>query len=198
MENVNPKYIDITEAGKDLFWKYGIKKVNIGEICEKANVSRATFYKYFDNKEKLALYILKSVVEEGILDYTEIMNSDHDFETKINLTIQLKIKGAQDLSQEFLNDVYKDEFTEISAYFNRVKAENLNRLIEDYRQAQLDGNIRQDIKIEFILYLLNKVNEMVIDENLSPLYENVSDKIEAVIRFFFYGIFPREGSMEFK
>ena len=192
MENVNAKYIDIAEAGKALFWKYGIKKVNVGEICEKADVSRATFYKYFDNKESLALNALKSVVEEGVTDYTEIMNSVHDFETKINLTIQLKIKGAQDISQEFLNDVYKDEYIEISAYFNRVKEENLNRLIEDYRQAQLDGNIRQDMKIEFILYLLNKVHEMVIDENLSPLYESVSDKIEAIVRFFFYGIFPRE------
>jgi len=194
MQDVNEKYLDIVRAGKDLFWKFGIKKVSVGDICEKAQVSRATFYKYFDNKENLALTILKSVIEEGVLAYNKIMNSDSSFETKINQTIQLKLNGAEEFSQEFLDDVYKSESAEISAYFNKAKEENIQRILNDYRKAQLDGQIRSDIKIEFILYALNKIHEMVTDENLTPLYENLSDKIGEIVRFFFYGIFPREGN----
>lgn len=190
MQDVNPKYIDIISSGKDLFWKFGIKKVSVAEICEKAEVSRATFYKYFENKEKLALIILKSVIEEGVLAYYKIMNSKESFEMKINLTIQLKLKGTEELSQQFLNDVYNSDSEEISMYFNKVKEENFQRIFNDYRQAQLDGHIRSDIKIEFIMYALNKVHEMVTDENLTPLYENLSDKIGEIVRFFFYGILP--------
>ena len=55
MQNVNRKYDDIMSTGKDLFWKYGIRRVTVEEICEKSNVSKMTFYKYFPNKETLAL-----------------------------------------------------------------------------------------------------------------------------------------------
>jgi len=192
MQDLNAKYVDIVKAGKELFWKFGIKKVNVAEICHKAEVSRATFYKYFENKEKLALYILKSVVDNGILDYSKIMNSDVDFPTKIKMTIQLKLEGSKDLSQEFLNDIYKDEFFEIAAYFNHEKEESLKRVMNDYQQAQFDGHIRMDLKPEFILYIMNKIHEMITDKNLTVLYENPSDKIGEIVRFFFYGILSRE------
>ena len=44
---------DILIAGKKLFFKYGLKKVTIEEICAEANVSKMTFYKYFPNKTAL-------------------------------------------------------------------------------------------------------------------------------------------------
>ncbi|RKY44359.1 MAG: TetR/AcrR family transcriptional regulator, partial [Candidatus Neomarinimicrobiota bacterium] len=40
------KKIDkIVETGKKLFYRYGIKKVSVEEICKEAGVSKATFYK---------------------------------------------------------------------------------------------------------------------------------------------------------
>ena len=40
----------IVKIGKDLFYKYGIKRVSVEEICAKANVSKMTFYKFYNNK----------------------------------------------------------------------------------------------------------------------------------------------------
>ena len=54
----SPKVSQIMLAAKDLFWKFGIRKVSIEEICSKANVSKVTFYKYFENKIDLAIFIL--------------------------------------------------------------------------------------------------------------------------------------------
>ena len=55
MDNLttNPKYLDIFKTAKDLFWKYGIKRVSIEEICKEAKVSKMTFYKFFPNKIEL-------------------------------------------------------------------------------------------------------------------------------------------------
>ena len=47
----NIKYNQILTKGKELFWKYGIKRVAIEEICKQAHVSKMTFYKYFKNKK---------------------------------------------------------------------------------------------------------------------------------------------------
>lgn len=192
MQDVNPKYVDILSSGKDLFWKFGIKKVSIAEICEKAAVSRATFYKYFENKEKLAVYILKSVMDDGIKEYQEIRDSANDFEKKVEKTILFKFDRTKDFSQEFLNDLYKGDFKELSAYFMRATSDNIEMIKNDYRQAQIEGHIRSDVKIEFIMYNINKMFETITDEKLNSLYLSPADLISEMMRFFFYGILSRD------
>ncbi|MCF8379821.1 MAG: TetR/AcrR family transcriptional regulator [Bacteroidales bacterium] len=192
MQDVNVKYLDIVAAGKELFWKFGLKKVSIAEICEHAKLSRATFYKYFENKEKLAIYILKTVIDDGVKEYQDIMNAEIDFEKKVEKTILFKLDRTKDFSQEFLNDLYKGEFKELNSYFLRVTSDNIEMIENDYRQAQFDGHIRSDIKIEFIMFNINKMFEMMTDEKLSSLYLSPTDLIAEMIRFFFYGILPRE------
>ncbi|MCK4921997.1 MAG: TetR/AcrR family transcriptional regulator [Bacteroidales bacterium] len=192
MQDVNEKYLDIVKAGKDLFWKFGLKKVSVEEICEKAKVSRATFYKYFKNKEKLAVYILKSVIDDGIKDYQDIMANEIDFEQKVEKTILFKIDRAKDISQVFLNDLYKGEFPELTEYFARVTSDNIQMIKNDYRMAQSEGYIRSDIKIDFIMYYINKMYEMSTDEKLCSLYLNPAEMIAEMMRFFFYGILSRD------
>jgi hypothetical protein len=58
----------------------------------------------------------------------------------------------------------------------------------DYVVAQKNGEIRKDVKPEFISYFLNHIYEMLGDENLSKLYANPNEMAMELIRFFFYGI----------
>ena len=46
------KYQDIKKKGKELFWKYGTKRVTVEEICREAGVSKMTYYKFFKNKNE--------------------------------------------------------------------------------------------------------------------------------------------------
>ena len=41
---------EILEAAKELFFKHGFKRISIEDICNKADVSRRTFYVYYENK----------------------------------------------------------------------------------------------------------------------------------------------------
>ena len=54
---------EIVEAGRQLFFRYGLKKVTVTEICTGAGVSKMTFYKYFPNKQALAKTIMDGITD---------------------------------------------------------------------------------------------------------------------------------------
>ena len=60
------------------------------------------------------------------------------------------------------------------------------------QEAQKRGDIRKDLKPEFIMYFLNKMMELIQDEHLESLYPNPQDLIMELTNFFFYGIMPRD------
>lgn len=192
MENLNEKYLDIVREAKALFWKHGIKKVSVEEICTNAGTSRVTFYKYFENKEKLALTILKDIVAEGMKEYDDILKSDLDYPSKVEKIISMKMRRSEDLSREFLNDLYGPDFPQIQVYFKKVLVENLMIFENDFRDAQSRGEIRKDIKVEFIMQILNRLTDMTRDESLIALYGTSGALISEFTRFFFYGVVQRE------
>ena len=72
MEKQSEKFEAILNAAKSLFWKHGIRRVTIEEICEVAGVSKMTCYKYFSNKTAIARYLIEDMFESGIKAYKEI------------------------------------------------------------------------------------------------------------------------------
>jgi len=62
MPKNNIKYQAIFKTGKVLFWKHGIKRVTIEEICTEADVSKMTFYKFFPNKIELAKKLIQQIL----------------------------------------------------------------------------------------------------------------------------------------
>lgn len=186
----NPKKEQILKTAKELFWKYGIKRVSVEEICAEANVSKMTFYKYFRNKIELAKLILQNLFNKAISEYREIMDSDIQFIEKVEKTIQLKMDFSVAISQEFINDLYKNEITELQEFMQKFMSLNMQMIYDDYIKAQKDGYIRQDIKVDYIMFILNKMIDLVTDEQLSKMYETPQEMIKENVNFFFYGILP--------
>ena len=60
----NEKKEKIIEAAKKEFARAGIKDSSIQKIIEDAKIPRGSFYQYFENKEDLLRYLLKSHSEE--------------------------------------------------------------------------------------------------------------------------------------
>lgn len=54
----------IYKSAKKLFNKYGIKKVSIDMIVNKAWVAKGTFYLYYENKHQLYVEIINSVTDQ--------------------------------------------------------------------------------------------------------------------------------------
>ena len=194
LENMtdNQKLAQIVQTSKELFWKYGIKRVTIEEICSEAGVSKMTFYKHFKNKTEVVKVIIAMITQDAMEKYKSIMARDIPFPEKISQSIQLKMETTAEMSHEFFDDYYLHAESELIEFLQEKVQESLALVYNDYVEAQKKGEIRQDIKPEFILFFLNKMFEMIKDEQLESQYPNPQDLIMEITRFFFYGIMPRE------
>jgi len=186
------KYHEIMGTAKTLFWKHGIRRVSVEEICKEAGVSKMTFYRFFPNKTELAKTVLRKVFEDSMVEYRELMASDIPFEEKVRSTLKMKFEGTRDISAELVKDIYSHPDPELGHYLEDRTREAWKEIFNDYSQAQQKGWIRKDLRITFLFYVLNKMQEMAVDEQLQAQYENTSDMIMEIANFFFYGILPRE------
>jgi Transcriptional regulator len=192
MEKRSEKLHSILDAAKSLFWKHGIRRVTIEEICQVAGVSKMTCYKYFSNKTAIAKYLIVDMFESGIKAYKEIYNSDIPYEEKVKKMLDLKMSNAHEMSQELLDDIYKYQDEELYETIETIKKRMLGIYLDDIREAQKIGEIRNDVKPEFMLYFLNHLTEMLTDLRLVGIYSNPEQMIIEVMNFFFYGIMPRK------
>ena len=106
----NKKFQDIVATAKTLFWKYGIKRVTIEELCKEASVSKMTFYRFFKNKEALAEYLLVNVMNEWHAQYRAIMKQKSPFSSKINQIIALEQMAGENMEEEFFNDILNNDY----------------------------------------------------------------------------------------
>lgn len=194
MESIDDQKLrEIMIASKTLFWKFGFKRVTIEEVCREANVSKMTFYKHFKNKKELIKRLLNFIMDKAMMQYREIMDSDISFTEKVAKTIDFKMEQTKDVSNEFYDDYVRHADPEMLALLQQKSDEMMGFILNDYVEAQKNGDIRKDIKPEFILYFLNHMMEMAKDERLEKIYDNPQDMIMEITKFFFYGVMPRDG-----
>jgi AcrR family transcriptional regulator len=187
----NKKLNRILETARKLFWKHGLKRVSVEEICCEAGVSKMTFYKHFANKTELAKFILDIFFQDSMNEYRKIMESDLPFHERIKSAITFKMINTTGISQELINELYKSGDPEIMDFIQQWLNKSLSMIMDDFRSWQAKGEIRPDIKPEFILYMLNKVMaEMATDEHLTRLYADTAAMSREFITFLFYGLLP--------
>ena len=182
----------LIQTAKDLFFRYGIKRVTVEEICREANVSKMTFYKHFKNKNELVITWITEMTDENMVRYRDLMDSDLPFQEKVRQTIDMKLEGTNGMSREFFSDYIPHADPEIHDFLHQRMHEFMGLVIKDYAEAQKKDEIRKDIKIEFILWFLNKMLDLMEDEALQNMYDNPQDLIMEMVNFFFYGIMPRK------
>jgi AcrR family transcriptional regulator len=187
---VSEKYTAILKTGHDLFWKFGIRRVTIEEICREAGVSKMTFYRFFPNKTELAKKVLQNTYEEMQRDYRRLMDQDIPFEDKIKQQLIMKFEGTKEISPELLKEFYGDPDSEIVTFWKSYADQMIRMVFDDYAKAQKRGWIRKDINLNFIFYIFNKSIEIASDKNLQSSYPNLQALIMEIANFFFYGVLP--------
>ena len=189
----NPKKEQILKTGKDLFWKFGFTRVTVEEICIEAGISKMTFYKYFSNKIDLVKTLLGKVLNTSMEKYRQIMESPIPYPEKVTQMIELKREQTHTMSSEFFRDYLQSGDPELMAFLQKLSDESLRIFTEDFRKAQQNGDIRKDLKVEFILAVMNLLVEWAQHEkSLMDMYEDPQDLAVDITSFIFYGILNRE------
>ncbi len=149
----------ILQVAEDLFINRGVEQVTMGDIASESRLTRATIYRYFSNRERIAGEIFKLITRGWV------GRDEHD-------AWSFKGNGYQKI-ERFINSHFDYLFTNTRearfiAEFNymyskklSVKAamklfsENLEgerrRLLECIKKGQADGSLRKDCTPEILL-----------------------------------------------
>lgn len=184
----NPKYIALKTKGKELFWKHGIKRISIEEICREANVSKMTFYKFFSNKVELATSILDDLMQKSMAEFDMLVNSNMPFPIILENIFMMKLEAVKDFSPEFIKDIYNIPKLGLDKYLNTLADKSQQQVREFYKISQEKGFIRKEVNIDFVMSYSFKLQEFMKDEKLMAQFATPKDFIMEMMNTLFYGI----------
>lgn len=182
----------ILSVSRELFWKHGFKRVSIEEICEKAGISKMTFYRAFPDKISVAKAVFEAEVERGMKRFREILHDNSSPAEKIKSILKMKSDSTTNISREFLQDFYSSEKTELRNYVADLTTRTWTESINDFKKAQKRGVFRKDFKPEFLFYISQKLAESLTDEKLLALYGSPHELLVELSNFFGYGLSPHD------
>lgn len=182
----------LLDAGRKLFWKHGFRRVSVDEICNEAGVSKMTFYRAFEDKQDLAKAIFRKVVDEGVRQFEEILESDAAPPEKLKKILLMKAEGTNDISNEFMTDFYSSRDTGLPQFVESLTRESWMRVISGFRRAQEAGWMRKDFKPEFLFQVSQQLVGLITNPELLKLYKNQQELIMEFANFFTYGIAPHD------
>ncbi len=180
----------LLDAGRKLFWKYGIKRVSTDDICKEAGVSRMTFYRCFNNKTDLVKTIYDNLVEKALVRFYGIIESEESSSEKMKNLLMLKMENTENISREFLVDLYDSKGSDLQLFVEETNRRIWGEIIKGFRYAQEKGMFRKSFKPEFLMIMSQKLAAMITDEELLQLYDNPQDLIMEFINLITYGITP--------
>jgi len=185
------KRAQIVATATELFRRFGIRRVTVTEICAEASVSKVTFYKYFANKTELARFVIDEWSDRIVARVDELSSLDVPFAEKAQRFIDERIAVARELSPEFFAELY-DGDEALRPFLRERSATNLRHFVEFIASAQRRGEVRDDVKPELALLIVERLNDLARDEQVRALYPDHVELTRLVNDLFFFGLLPRD------
>lgn len=175
----------ILETALALFMKFGVQKVSVAEIAEKAAVSQVTIYNYFESKEKLTHEVLRFYVDQVWEEQKAILCSNLPFDEKVRQIIFEKNNLAVQMSDNFFQDFMKDYSSGKSYVEELYTNKALPLLIDLFNDGRDQGYIDPSISNEAILFYMQMFKEYMQREDVA---QHMQPLTEELTKIFFYGI----------
>ncbi|MCG8333801.1 MAG: TetR/AcrR family transcriptional regulator [Proteobacteria bacterium] len=207
LDNRDKRLQSILDAGKELFAERGLAVVNMKEIAEKAQISRATLYRYFPSKEDLAFAIEHYFYREILLpQYKEQLSKakGNGFE-KVSFHFKL-ILGSYRLYPDYYKFTgafdhyfnYRQQPAELAEEMNRIfnKDFEIDPMVTFIQEGIDDGSIRPGIDpyltaktfdqtlLSLCQRMASRKEEMELEFNI----KNSDDLIENLVAILLNGI----------
>lgn len=163
----------IIQTALDLFDQYGYEKVSMTDIAEKARVSRASIYNFFDSKDNLRRIIIKDILDESIEKVQKLLQEQVNFIDKVGEYIKIRTWYYGKHSLKFFFDAVESDL-ELRQYlddFTTAHRQLLIRFIDEGKQSQVFSPNISNIAIEmyidiFQTYFLQNMSKREIHDRL--------------------------------
>ena len=158
----------IEEKAINEFAAFGYDKASINRIVEKCKIAKGSFYQYFDDKKDLFLYLVKVISEEKMKYMSPVLNNPdkYDFFTLIRELFVSGLRFAADNPEITImgNWLFKNKSHPI---FKEVLDMGLqsaqNVYIKLLELAVSRGEVRDNIDLNFVAYMVSSMNISVIE-----------------------------------
>ncbi|OGS23164.1 MAG: hypothetical protein A2252_02825 [Elusimicrobia bacterium RIFOXYA2_FULL_39_19] len=188
----------LVNSARELFFKHGIKRVSIEEICQKANVSKMTFYNYFKDKDELAIHIADIILDAELNNLMENDAKPIHFEEKIRNHMLWSYQIYNESGNEFFSEALDaDESTVFGKHVKEKTLEVFKFSKNMILKAQKKGEVKPGLKIELIMFLGDMTKKIMANPEIQKLYPDKIQMFKDICNIFYYGIINSEGDKPF-
>ena len=188
----------IEAAAIQEFKEYSYDTSSINRIVENSEISKGSFYQYFEDKKDLYKHII-SIIAEKKLEYMSpiLMNPfKHDIFTLIREMYKSGLSFAMD-NPDLLEIGNKLIAIPSNPIYNEILKENKGKSDEVFelllKNSMERGEIRENLDIKMVAFILTSLNISVVDyylkESEKKEYgQDMINEIEKVIDIMQYGL----------
>jgi AcrR family transcriptional regulator len=164
------------------FQKKGLKEFNMDAVSLELGKSKATVYKYFENREDILSVILEKLFDELLKFKIYLFDSEKDYLIRYQDSIELLSKELKGITGVFLFDLkkYHPKLWEMIEGFKLIVIEELVRFYEEGKRKKLLGKtsvqllrVGDEIFFNALLepsFLIK--NKLSLEESLRAYFEN--------------------------
>jgi AcrR family transcriptional regulator len=151
--------------------------ISIMDICKKADLSRQTFYNYFESKDDLFRYLLRSTYDKKLNSLTEIPSSDEAISAFVSV-VRENPRMVNAIVKNNMGNLVSDEiFNAITHFLNRFIPNFEHQPDFAYHVVLLSGALTH-----FMLYYARN-NEQLSEKEMTKILETfLSGKIFKLLR----------------
>ena len=167
----------LTENLLDLMEEKPYTEISIMDICSKADLSRQTFYNYFDSKDELFRFMLRSTYEEKLLSLDSIPSSNEAISTFVT-TMKENPRMVSAIVKNNMGNLVSDEiFMSITKFLNKFIPNFESQPHFAYHIVLLSGALTH-----FLTYYARNNSDLSEEEMTRILETFLSGKIFKLLR----------------
>ena len=174
---------DIRKAAWELFSQFGVDKVSIADIARKADVSPATIYNNFGNKEGLVREFVAAAVNQLTDHAQEILTSKRSYREKMTAFFQFisgMIANGRRLDTEsilFTGTVDLLNDPDIKKIRTEAQEKMIHLLLGLIREGKQQGHVNPDLTEEALSVYFSAFMEIFTSPKLQHQYHHQPDLV---------------------
>ncbi len=174
---------DIRKAAWELFSQFGVDKVSIADIARKADVSPATIYNNFGNKEGLVREFVAAAVNQLTDHAQEILTSKRSYREKMTAFFQFisgMIANGRRLDAEsilFTGTVDLLNDPDIKKIRTEAQEKMIHLLLGLIREGKQQGHVNPDLTEEALSVYFSAFMEIFTSPKLQQRFHHQPDLV---------------------
>ncbi len=156
---------EVINAARDLFTKYGYKKVSMDEIAKEANVTKKTIYSYFSDKEVMFKYFASEELQSMKEKIENDVNSSTSFIDRVSKILyeSLLFRKNSDLIKTIIKEISKNNTAECISFLKFYDNEIVSYIEEKIRQEIQNKTIKK-CDAHLTAFIIYKVYSSILFE----------------------------------